>query len=191
MPLLLACGAALLAALAGWGNIVGEFLRRNQDAEQFTTLSGRLYYWTVAWNFFKESIWFGHGYYTSTRLDLTALYRFGSHDLSTVDNTYLEILLGVGIAGAIPLVVALLLLARHLLRRTPFSQRAIPTWNLKVEMIGVLIILLFRGTTGSTFQVHSENLIILVFIMAFFQCLARENSRGLRPLTMEHYAALR
>ena len=75
-----------LLGLSAAGTFALDFLRRNQSLEQLTTLSGRLNYWAAAWQFFTESKWLGHGYYTSTRLDLNARFIYTGLDLSTVED---------------------------------------------------------------------------------------------------------
>ncbi|MEX2647482.1 MAG: O-antigen ligase family protein, partial [Alphaproteobacteria bacterium] len=83
--------------------VLSDYLLRGQSAEQFMTGSGRANIWQAAWTLFETSPMIGLGFYTSVRLDLTA--RYGVLDLSNADNTLLEVLVGVGIVGAIPFVL--------------------------------------------------------------------------------------
>lgn len=164
-----------LLALTSAGGAALEFLRRNQSLEQITSLSGRLSYWAEAWNFFTESMLVGHGYYTSTRLDLNARYIYTGLDLSTVDNTYLEALLGVGLIGVVPLVAGLVWLGALAARTLRARHVDAGTREYAIEITCVFALTLVRSMTGSTFQRHSENLLLLVVAMGFFQCVARES----------------
>ncbi|MEQ1948150.1 MAG: O-antigen ligase family protein [Bryobacteraceae bacterium] len=175
LAMTLGAGVCLVGGLAGGLDQLLSYLQRNQSSEQILTLSGRTYYWTVAWNFFKTSKFLGHGFYTSTRVDLTALYSFMKHDLSTVDNTYLEVLLGVGVLGLIPLLIALAMCIRDMSRRISLSGKM---EGLRIEMICCFVIIMIRSFTGSTFQVHSENLLAFLVIASFYGAAKRQSGYG-------------
>ena len=170
---LLASFALAAVGLAGVGLIplVTSFLRRGQDATALLSLTGRINYWQVAWDMFLESKWFGYGFYTAHRIDLSERFRF--LDLSTVDNTYLEVLLGVGLIGTFPLVVALVRLGVNLFR-SGFAVRTYPLLaRVRYEMAGFFIIVVIRSVTGPSFQVHGHSMVLLLLVMAFTQRLVR------------------
>lgn len=168
----LTAGTCLVGGIAGGLDQLLSYLQRNQSSEQVLTLSGRTYYWSVAWNFFTKSKLLGHGFYTSTRVDLTELYKFMKHDLSTVDNTYLEVLLGVGVLGLIPLLIALAMVIRDMFRRLPLSEKMN---GFRIEIICCFVIIVLRSFTGSTFQVHSENLLVFLVIASFYGAAKRQS----------------
>ena len=163
--------AGLLVALSDFGGVFMNFVRRGQDSELLTTLSGRTYYWQEAWDMFRESMLTGHGFYTAHRLDLTE--RFRVLDLSTVDNTYLEVLLDVGIIGIIPFLLALILLLAAAWRSRNIQLPA-RLGEARVEMIAYFFIILARSFTGPSFQVHGENLLLLLILMSFTQSIGKK-----------------
>jgi O-antigen ligase len=70
--------------------MVVEFIYRGQNKIAFLSLSGRTEFWPIVWNEINKSPFVGHGYYAAQRIGL---------GVSSVDNTYLEGNMGVGIIG--------------------------------------------------------------------------------------------
>lgn len=125
-----ALGAALLLALrgrktlalatvvvavaaAGWG-VSGAvqksqpFLLRGDSTAQAATLSGRLYMWRHAIPFWRESPVLGRGLLTATRLEV--LPSIGLQDTATIHGTWIETLVGTGLAGTVALAASVLVL---------------------------------------------------------------------------------
>ena len=133
-----------------------EFLLRGQNTEVFTSLSGRIHFWEDTWNAFKESPLFGKGFYAGQR------ELFGS---STVDNTYLEVLLNLGVVGFIvflaPLAITFYTLfkSRPVLRTQPLLKLC---W---LQIASLFIIIFIRSLSGPTFQVLHLNLVFYSFII--------------------------
>jgi O-antigen ligase len=69
------------------------------------TLSGRLPWWEAAITSWERHPWTGWGYSTGGRF--VALQSIGSDAVSSVHSGFLEVLVGVGILGAIPFLYAL------------------------------------------------------------------------------------
>lgn len=82
---------------------ITQFLARGESATQLFTLTGRTISWSAALELWQQRPLTGYGYYAGHRfgIDLGP----GGPDLSTVDNTWIEALLDVGVIGAIPLAV--------------------------------------------------------------------------------------
>jgi O-antigen ligase len=163
-----AFGNALMNA-SGMSEILSQYVRRGQSPELIYSLSGRLDYWQFAWDLFSASPLLGHGFYTAHRIDLNAIS--GRFRISTVDNTYLEVLLGIGLIGLFPLVMAIVVLVRRIIRVLKLLPAGGHFRGAQIEMIGFLIIALVRSLTGPTFQVHGANLVLLLVIMAFIQSI--------------------
>ncbi len=174
-----AYGNALIDA-SGATDIISKYVLRGQTSELVYSLSGRLDYWLPAWNLFWTAPFLGRGFYTAHRIDLNTVY--GRLDLSTVDNTYLEVLLGIGIIGLFLLVVAIVVLIRRIIQILQRPPASISLHDGQKEMIGVFIIAFFRSMTGPSFQVHGENLVLLLVIMAFVQSIYA--GRLARPATI-------
>jgi O-antigen ligase len=174
-----ACGYVLFDA-SDASQIISQYVSRGQSPEVLYSLSGRFDYWQPAWELFSSSPFLGRGFYTAHRIDLNAIW--GRLDLSTVDNTYLEVLLGIGIIGLFPLLAAIGALIRRIVQTLKLPSADSALFDGQKEMIGVFIIALFRSITGPSFQVHGENLVFLLLIMAFVQSIY--TGRLARPAAM-------
>ena len=163
-----AFGNALIDA-SGISDVFSHYLRRGQSPELIYSLSGRMDYWQFAWERFSATPLLGQGFYTAHRIDLNSVS--GRFRISTVDNTYLEVLLGMGIIGLFPLVTAIVLLIRRIIQTLKRLPAGIELRDGQKEMVGVFIVALIRSMTGPTFQVHGENLVLLLVMMGFIQAI--------------------
>jgi O-antigen ligase len=120
-----------------------DMLMRSQDLEGILTLSGRTYYWDVAVDAIENRRWIGGGHAVFSRslyLDYPGVFR---NDLVNVHNAPLEALLGAGILGALPLVLAYLALPVWVIFRAARQrQTALPL------AAGLGILLLMRMSTS-------------------------------------------
>ncbi len=139
------------------------YVFRGQSKAVFMSLSGRLSFWPQVWKAFTESPVVGHGYYAGHRaLTINELTL-----VSSVDNTYLEVLVDLGVIGCLILLCALLCACATVYACRPVvldrdtADRWRPTWLL---MLGALLLLGIRSLTGPTFQVLHPNLLIFLAI---------------------------
>jgi len=143
----------LLFSLTSAGALTDEYLRRGQNAELVGSLSGRTYWWESGWQEFLKSPWAGLGAFTAR---FTVLEKLGARDASTIHNTYLETLLGVGIIGVIPVVAVFLwtwiLLIRELRKGFENAIRR----QLTIEAITVLAILTCTSFFSVALIVHPD-----------------------------------
>jgi O-Antigen ligase len=145
------------------GDLVGRYWQRNDRPEGLQSVSGRLPRWEAAWEMIKERPLTGYGAYAAGRF--AVLTTSEDSEWSSVANTYVEVLVGTGIFGLIPLLVAqmgtwwMLILAV----RRPFSDPL--EHQLAIEGLGVLSILTIRSFTTSNFVWHPalEFLVVLGF----------------------------
>ncbi|NIA25557.1 MAG: hypothetical protein GWP04_08290 [Gammaproteobacteria bacterium] len=94
--------SAALIIWSNWGLIWGA-VTRDQAAINVTTWSGRLTWWSSALKTAAAHPLTGFGYGAGGRW--AALQRIGEDMASSVHNGYLEVLLGVGIIGAVFLLI--------------------------------------------------------------------------------------
>ncbi len=143
-------------------NII-KFVLRGQSIELFLSMSGRTYIWERGWDAFMSSPLLGYGYYAGHRqLDLTGI---NSDIVSTVDNTYLEVLIDLGVIGLIPIAIAVWVTIRNMIsaRGINFSNNMRAVWRQCWVYIAVLLIfVLVRSLTGPSIQVYHPNLIIFL-----------------------------
>jgi O-antigen ligase len=95
--------AAVLLFIAYQQQIIVALSRDRPS--NWITLSGRLPWWEAAVTSWEQHPWTGWGYSTGGRF--VALQSIGSDAVSSVHSGFLEVLVGVGILGAIPFLYAL------------------------------------------------------------------------------------
>lgn len=133
-----------------------EYVVRGQGDALLLSLSGRVFYWSEAVRMFSERPLLGHGFYTGVRVDLNE--RYAALDLSTVDQTYLEVALNSGLIGLLPFLLALFGLGIMLTRAARGSTRhRVPT-----EMLIAYGVIFFRAMLGPSVQVFNMSLVVLV-----------------------------
>jgi O-antigen ligase len=142
---------------------VQAYVFRGQSKAVFLSLSGRTEIWPQVWSAFTTSPIVGHGYYAGHRFlainDLAVV--------SSVDNTYLEVLVDLGIVGLVIILLSLLFSCGALYACRPSvldsatANRWRPTWLL---MVSALFLVGVRSLTGPTFQVLHPNLLIFLSI---------------------------
>ena len=75
------------------------------QAQQISSLTGRLPWWQAALEAWAEHPWTGYGYGAGGRF--VGLANAGSSHVSNVHSGYIEALVGVGLIGALPLLIAI------------------------------------------------------------------------------------
>ena len=132
-----------LLVVSSLGGIVWTFLERGQSTQQLETLSSRVNWWSFAWQKFMERPLTGYGAYAADRFAVLA--KLGMGKTSTMHSDYLTMIVGTGVWGLIPFLVALLgtwwFLTRYLRRSTVMTVDQ----QLAYEAIAVLGLLTLRS----------------------------------------------
>jgi len=151
-----------------FSSTIVAYLLREQTQYEFLTMSGRTDIWEAGWRLFLESPIWGHGYYSGVRLNLTEFYQlyYTMHDLSNIDNTFLEVLVNNGILGFVPFMIGFVMTWWLLIKRFLFASTESEK-NLAIEMIGVLMIISLRAFVGPTIQVFNPGAIFMIGILVF------------------------
>ena len=142
-----------------------QYLHRGQSLEQFKSLSGRVYSWERAIEFWKENPWLGHGFYSGHKqIEFNIPGKF----LATVDSTFLETLVDLGIIGLIILIMFSIGTLYKCWNAFIFCNKSSPDQLDSVivfcSFVGFIIV---RSFTASSFQVlHYNLLFLLVSIMS-------------------------
>jgi O-antigen ligase len=163
----------LLASLINIGGLAEEYLRRGQSDELVGNLSGRTIWWDAAWDVFMKNPWIGAGAYTSR---FTVLAKLGDLEASSVHNTYLETLVGVGIIGLLPVLAALVGVWKILLgavRRKWFSSLE---RELAIETLAVLGIITCRSFFTGTLVLHPD--LESLAVLGYAELLRQRWKRG-------------
>jgi O-antigen ligase len=138
---LLLSGAAALISVGGVGSLLWQFVLRRQSPELFQSLSGRVDWWEFGWQQFLRSPLTGLGAYTA-RFEVLA--KLGASDISSIHNSFLEVVLGVGVLGLIPVLAALLGTWWVLIRSLRSSSLDSFERGTAVEALGVLGVISVR-----------------------------------------------
>jgi len=135
-----------------------NYILRGQSEELLLSVSGRTRFWPVVLEKVWQSPLIGHGFYSSQRMTWGA---------SSVDNTYLEVLLGVGMVGLILFCMAVISVFLNLWRGNWSSLRLKPdsNWRLVwIQQAVLFLFLIFRSLTGPSFQILHPNLIVFIIV---------------------------
>jgi O-antigen ligase len=182
---LMLISTAGLVGLAAY-TYVEAYVLRGQSKAVFVSMSGRTEFWPKIWRAFTTSPVVGHGYYAGHRsLAINELAL-----VSSVDNTYLEVLVDLGVVGLGLLMAALACscLSLYGCRPSLFDNEGgqwwRPTWLL---LISALLLLGIRSLTGPTFQVLHPNLLIFLAVAVCAATAKRiSNQAGNAALHMFH-----
>lgn len=151
-------------------SFIAEFVMRGQDIEGFASMSGRTEFWAAAWEGTKDSIWLGKGYYAGQRM------LFGA---STVDNTYLEVFLNLGVVGITIFILPIVITMAHLFFSRP-DRRTLPEAKfIWLVLAAIFIIVFIRSLSGPTFQVLHHNLVLYSLLVVAAPTLRRMQAPSL------------
>ncbi len=154
-----------------------SYLTRGQNAELLLSLSGRTYYWGLAWELIKQAPMHGYGFYAGHRSDAIK----GLAVYSNLDNTYIEILQNIGMLGLIPILLAFTITWKRILKFVIASYHKRRCCNsLAVELFAVLLIITIRSLTGPSFQNHHWNLLFFLLIIAWSECVKKTSKAVIR-----------
>jgi len=137
-----------LILLTGIVDSFWQYFLRGQEAETFATLSGRTKLWIFGWEAFKDNPLVGYGAYAGARFEVMANTKYAAGEVgrwSTILNTWLETILGVGIFGGILVAAAFIRTWVNLLRIALRSKAGTLTQILAIEAIGILALLSVRS----------------------------------------------
>jgi O-antigen ligase len=110
-----------IVAVINW-DALAEIFQRGQAASTFSTWSGRLVWWSAAFDVWELHPWTGYGFGTGGRF--VALREIGVA-ASSLHSGYVEALVGVGLLGVIPLAYVMIRVARWCLRALRAKEYAV------------------------------------------------------------------
>jgi O-antigen ligase len=169
----LGVASAGVLAFTGASHTILDFLQRGQSQEQIASLSGRLEWWGVAWEAFKQHPLTGYGAFTS---GMSVFPKLGVKEITPLHSDYVETLVGIGIWGPLLIIIGLLgtwwILVRYNSRFSPTSLER----QLAVEAIAVLGVLTVRTTVMGV--IMSQPPIQYFAILGYAEYLRRRYGRG-------------
>jgi len=170
---LIAC--ALAAFVFGAAiQITHTYLLRGQDPELFHGLSGRVDWWQSAWLKILERPWLGYGAYAGSRF--VVLAQLGETETSSIHNSYIEVVLGCGILGLLPLLAALAgtwWQLMSVLFKSPVSSLDA---QVAVEALSVLTVISARSLFSVTMIWHPA--VEFLIVLGYAELLRRRRVAG-------------
>lgn len=146
------------------------YLARGQDAEQFASLSGRTQMWEAALIVFTEKPIIGHGFFVGHKFVALSNGQF----LATVDNTYIETLVNVGVIGCFLIILFAAMSMVYAVRMLSRSRKKSPAIReASLVFFTIIIFTIVRSATASSFQVLHYNLIFLLFSLVGFSLVGK------------------
>lgn len=89
---------SLFSYSESWQSSLNNFLTRNQNQQGLQTLTGRTVVWEYSREYLRDNWILGGGYYSGHRYALGSRYSLLSQH-SNLDNTWLEVLVNLGVLG--------------------------------------------------------------------------------------------
>lgn len=156
-----------------------DFMRRGQDEGNIESLSGRTDYWAAAFEATGEQPVGGYGAYAGGRY---ILEQISSPGVSSLHNTYMELLVGSGFVGLTILIAGLLAILYWLFRLRSQAALHPVSWTLWVESLGILTVMLLRSMFSVPFI--WSHVLTLGLILIFITVLRRSK----QPVRKRNYA---
>ncbi|HCE16417.1 MAG TPA: hypothetical protein DEQ80_01020 [Anaerolinea thermolimosa] len=148
----------ILISFTSLGSLFYTFFMRNQSLELFSKLSGRTDYWEFALPYILNRPLNGYGAYAGGRFVVAVEF---SDTLSSTHGTWPEVLMGTGIFGLLPLIMAVLVVWLILITcKTP--KYDLLGEQIRLESIGVLAVMSVRSIFTVSFIWHPATLWLLV-----------------------------
>ncbi|MDK2743953.1 MAG: O-antigen ligase family protein [Nitrospira sp. BO4] len=147
--------------LIGAREILASYILRGQTEQAFYGMTGRTSYWSEVWEVVLQAPLLGHGFYAQ-RIILSVF---------SVDNTYLQILVGLGFVGLLVMLVPLGGVAYKLYLSRPRVWTSSQEKLVWLQLTSIYIIVMTRSMTGPTFQDYNINLVLLMLIIAMARAL--------------------
>jgi O-antigen ligase len=148
-----------------------EFLRRGASEQELNTLSSRVDWWLFAFQKFLERPLIGWGAYAAGRFVVMAGLH-GNTLIASVHSEYVEILVGTGLLGIIPIIVVIIWTWRLLLGFYRCSRLSSVEREILVEVIGVMGVLTIRSFFTTELFWHPP--LLFLAVLGYAELLRRQ-----------------
>jgi len=156
-----------------------QYMTRGMSETRVMQMSGRINMWDVAIKRFDatdlENKIFGLGYMYANRMILAT--ELGAEDRATLHSDYIDALISNGWSGLAALILSILYALRNILVGLIRPLQANPRF---LELGGILIILVVRSITGTTFASHNHFLVLFLIIIVYVEFELQRTSRSSR-----------
>lgn len=179
----------VILSITGVADVFWEYFLRGQNRESFSSLTGRTYGWALGWDLFMRNPFIGVGAYAGGRFAvLTEVTKsMDTTQWSSVLNTWLEILMSVGLVGIIFVALAFFRTWKLLIVNSFISRNGSLIHCLTVEAIGVLTLISVRSMFTTNIIWHPPLLFFLVMGYAEFLARIQRQERIIRQISARTY----
>jgi O-antigen ligase len=169
-------GAAFLVLTSG-GAVVQQAFLRGQSPDLFYSLSGRVGWWSASWEVFREHPLLGLGGYAGGRFAVLGPLGVAA---SSIHNAWLEILLGIGVIGLVPFLATFVAIWCNVLRPLHTGSAPSVARELRVETIGIFILICVRSIFSVEFVWHPP--LVFFLVLGHAELLRRARLEGIRAV---------
>src|ERR1700730_295734 len=166
--LVLAIG--LLISLTSFGNLAQRFWERGDSEETRQGFTGRQPVWEYGWSMFLKQPVTGYGAYAGGRFAVVAVAA-NNQLLSNTLNDYMEILLGTGLCGLVPIVFVILATWRFLIQGSREGRLPAQSRRVAIEAVGVLAVMTTESFFSTELIWHPAQ--VFLVIVGFAEVLRR------------------
>ena len=160
----------VLVTASSFGSAFLTYFRRGQDAQLLESLSGRTDWWRFGWARFLERPWTGYGAFAGGRF--ASLAEMGDRFTSSLHNTYLEAMLGIGILGPLLVLACLIIVWWRMLTSFFRRTRGELERSLFLEATGVLMVVTVRSVFTTDLIWHSA--LPWLLVLGYAELLRRQ-----------------
>jgi O-antigen ligase len=141
------------------GDATWTYLQRDQSTEQLMSLTGRMDWWKFAWEQFLQHPFTGLGAYAAGKFAVLAKLHLNN---GAIHSDFMEIIVGTGIWGVLPVLIALLGTWWFLIRGARSRLFSSDQRELAIEGIGVMGILTVHSFFNVELIWHAPLLFLVV-----------------------------
>jgi len=163
---------ALAWFLTPLGEVAMTYLQREQSSDAVDSLTGRMEMWSYAWQEFLKQPVRGMGAYAAGRFLI--MYKLGL-DRATLHSDWVEVMVGVGLAGLIPFILALLCTWWYLLRSANDPTLSAAHRQTVLEAVGVLGVITVHSFFNDELAWHAP--LLLLVILGWAELLRRRRKQ--------------
>lgn len=162
--------------------VYDQILLRGHGIDNLGSLGGRIYIWDAALEYIKSNFLLGNGYYASIRIYMPQHFKGWLSRFSTLDNPWLDILMGVGLFGLLFYILFVIILFLKLLDLyfSACKRKDMKTMQSLSFLIFVFIFNLTWTASGNYIHLHGFPLIsfYLIVISAVHYSLVDESCKN-------------
>jgi O-antigen ligase len=169
----------VVALMTGFGDLLWEYVKRGQSASQLDTFSSRMEWWQAALDKFSNYPFTGLGMWAAARYGVLA--KIGFTSTATIHSDWVEIIVGAGLWGLVPVVILMLMAWILLLRYIKSPRLSVYDQQIAYEGLAILCVVTVRMFFMTDLSLHPP----LHFFIALGCCeflrrklQSRERERG-------------